>query len=242
MNPLLYGELVPWYRLLDPPADHADEARAYREALERAVPDAETLLELGSGGGHNALHLTARFRCTLSDISEPMLGLSRELLPACEHLLGDMRTIRIGRTFDTVLVHDAVMYMTTESDLRAAVHTAFLHTRPGGAAVFAPDALCETFHDATELIEGDAGPRSLRCIEWCWDPSPDDCTYITDYALLLRDERGVRAVHDRHVEGLFPEATWRRVLSEAGFEVETFGRPHDDEGNLDPCFICKRPA
>jgi hypothetical protein len=33
---LLYGELVPWYRLVDPPADHLDEATAYREALERA--------------------------------------------------------------------------------------------------------------------------------------------------------------------------------------------------------------
>jgi SAM-dependent methyltransferase len=242
MIPLLYGELVPWYRLLDPPAEHADEARTYREALERAVPDAETLLELGSGGGHNALHLAPRFRCTLSDISEPMLGLSRELVPQCEHQLGDMRTIRIGRTFDTVLVHDAIMYMTTERDLRAAVTTAFVHTRPGGAAAFAPDALRETFQDSTELIEGDAGALSLRCIEWSWDPSPDDCTFITDYALLLRDQAGVRAVHDRHVEGLFPESTWRRVLTEAGFEVDTFGRPRDDQGNLDPCFICKRPA
>ena len=242
MTPLLYGDLVRWYRLLDPPEDHADEARSYREALERAVPTAETLLDLGSGGGHNALHLADRFRCTLSDISEPMLGLSRELLPQCEHLPGDMRTLRLGRTFDTVLVHDAVMYMTTESDLRAAVATAFLHTRPGGAAVFAADALRESFEEETDVIEGDAGTLGLRCIAWSWDPDPGDCTFITDYALLVRDEAGVRAMHDRHLEGLFPEATWRRVLSEAGFEIDTFGRPRDDDGSQDRCFLCKRPA
>ncbi len=29
----------------------------------------------------------------------------------------------------------------------------------------------------------------------------------------------MRAVHDRHVEGLFPKSVWIRVLSEAGYEV-----------------------
>jgi hypothetical protein len=72
VQPLLYGELVPWYRLLDPPADHLDEATSYREALERAAgPGAETLLELGAGAGHNAFYLKDRFRCTLTDIAEP---------------------------------------------------------------------------------------------------------------------------------------------------------------------------
>ena len=41
-----------------------------------------------------------------------MLELSRTLNPDCEHLEGDMRTLRLGRTFDAVLIHDAVMYMT----------------------------------------------------------------------------------------------------------------------------------
>ena len=105
---LLYSDLVPWYRLLDPTPDHADEAESYRTALERATSrPPETLLDLGAGAGNNAFHLKRRFRCTLADRSQPMLGLSRPLNPDCEHVLGDMRTLRLGRTFDTVLVHDA---------------------------------------------------------------------------------------------------------------------------------------
>ena len=46
-----------------------------------------------------------------------------------------MRTLRLGRTLDAVLVHDAVTYLTTDEDLRAAMETAFAHLRPGGAAV-----------------------------------------------------------------------------------------------------------
>ena len=115
---------------------------------------AETLLELGSGAGHNAVHLKRRFRCTLSDVAPGMLDLSRELNPECEHVAGDMRTLRLGRTFDAVLVHDAIVYMTTRDDLRAAAATAFLHTRPGGAAIFAPDYVRETFAEQTELLKG----------------------------------------------------------------------------------------
>ena len=243
MQPLLYRELVPWYRLLDPVADHAAEVASYRAALERGASfRPETLLELGSGAGTNAAHLRDRFRCTLSDVSPEMLALSRELHPDCEHHLGDMRTLRLGQTFDVVLVHDAIMYMLTEADLAAAIRTAHEHTRPGGAAVFAPDCLRDTFVGQTDLHEGDDGARSLRCVAWSWDPDPTDDTFVTHYGFLLRDGDTVTARHDVHVEGLFSKATWLRLLGGAGYEVETFPRPLDEEGLFDEVFLCRRPA
>ena len=167
MTLALYHELVPWYRLLDPPEDHLDEAIVFTAAFERTVVGScRTLLELGSGAGHNARHLRARFECTLTDISESMLNLSRGINPSCEHLTGDMRSVRLGQTFDAVLVHDAIVYMATVEDLKAAIETAFVHTRAGGAAIFAPDCVRETFEEYTRLHEGDDGDRSLRCLEW----------------------------------------------------------------------------
>ncbi|MEA2702730.1 MAG: hypothetical protein QOD63_675, partial [Actinomycetota bacterium] len=68
------------------------------------------MLELGSGGGHNAVHLVADFAMTLVDLSDQMLDVSRRLNPGCEHVVGDMRTVRLGRSFDAVFVHDAVDY------------------------------------------------------------------------------------------------------------------------------------
>jgi trans-aconitate methyltransferase len=241
MQPLLYGELVPWYRLVDPAEDHRDEAASYQAAIERvASPRPDTLLELGAGAGNNACHLKRRFRCTLTDPSEEMLALSCALNPECEHLIGDMRTLRLGRTFDAVLVHDAVMYMTTETDLLAAVRTAFEHTRPGGAAVFAPDTVRDTFRENTNVIAGDADDRSLRGLEWQWDPDPTDETYMVEYAFLLRHGTDVRTVHDRHVEGLFSRATWQRLLTSVGYAVDSFARPLDD-GAADEVFVCRRP-
>jgi SAM-dependent methyltransferase len=241
MPPRLYRELVPWYRLVDPTRDHLDEATSYQAALEGAAsPRPETLLELGSGAGNNAFYLKRRFRCTLTDLSEEMLALSRDLNPECEHHLGDMRTLRLGRSFDAVFVHDAIMYLTTEADLRAVADTAFAHTRPGGAAVFAPDCLRETFKEYTSLIAEEDGRRTLRGIEWSWDPDPDDDTSVIDFAFLLRDGAEVRAEYDRHIEGLFPRATWLGVLSAAGYGVESAQASLGD-GETGEIFVCRRP-
>ena len=105
----MYGDLAGWWPLLSAPAAYAEEAGIYRRLLDGAGDrPPETVLELGSGGGNNASHLKRRFRCTLTDLSEEMLELSRTINPECEHLQGDMRTLRLGRTFDVVFVHDAV--------------------------------------------------------------------------------------------------------------------------------------
>ena len=70
-----------------------------------------------------------------------MLAVSQAMNPECEHVQGDMRTLDLGRTFDLVLIHDAVMYMTTRDDLRAALATAARHCRFGGGVMVMPDSV-----------------------------------------------------------------------------------------------------
>ncbi len=60
-----------------------------------------------------------------------MLAVSLRLNPECESVEGDMRTVRLGRQFDCVFIHDAIVYMTTGADLRRAIQTAFVHCEPG---------------------------------------------------------------------------------------------------------------
>lgn len=225
----LYDELADWWPLLSSPEDYADEAAFFQQTLLAACQP-QTLLELGSGGGNNASHLKAHFQMTLVDRSPGMLAVSRALNPECEHIEGDMRSVRLGRRFDAVFVHDAVMYLTSESDLRQAMETCFLHCRPGGAALFAPDFVRENFQPSTDHGGEDGANRSLRYLEWTWDPDPADNTYQVDYAYLLREADGrARVEHDRHVEGVFPRDTWLRLLTEAGFRPEIIPDNYDRE-------------
>jgi SAM-dependent methyltransferase len=228
--PKLYGELASWFHLLSSPPDYAEEAEFARSLLVDGNLSARaTLLELGSGGGNNASHLKAHFKMTLVDMSEGMLQLSRKLNPECEHLYGDMKSLRLGRVFDAVFIHDAIMYMTAEQDLRVALATASEHCRRGGISLFMPDVIRETFVSLTTHggHDSDAGDgRSIRYIEWTFDPDPADTTYTVDFAYLLRQGRGpVRVVHDTHVFGIFPRETWLRLLHETGFEGKSVADP-----------------
>ena len=240
MDTSLYGELTPWYTLLDPTEDHADEVALFKAAIERWMSPTDrraSLLELGAGAGNNAFHLRGAFECTLTDLAEPMLDLSRALNPECEHVVGDMRDLALGRTFDVVLAHDALVYMHTEDDLDAVARTAAAHTREGGVVLFVPDCTRESFVEASCLQSGESGSRAMRCLEWTYDPDPTDTTYTVDYAFLLKDGPEVRAVHDRHVEGLFSEAVWTRVLERAGFRVERGRREVEGSTPYTPTFF-----
>lgn len=215
----LYHDLAPWWPLISPPEDFEEEAARHAQLLKRHKGrKVRTVLELGSGGGNNAVHLKARFQMTLVDLSSGMLRVSRSINPDCEHIRGDMRSLRLGRQFDAVFAHDAIMYMTSERDLLRALTTAFLHCRPGGTALFAPDHVRETFAPATRHGGHDQGSRSARYIEWTWDPDPSDTWYVSDFGYLLRDARGrIKCEPDRHILGLFGKSDWLRLLETVGF-------------------------
>lgn len=228
----LYGELAEWYPIFAPPEECRKEALFFARALAKASDQKpRQVLELGSGAGNIAFHLKRRFAMTLVDQSPQMITVSRALNPDCEHVEGDIRTVRLGRTFDAVFVQDAICHMTTEADLLAVMETAFEHLRAGGVALFVPDHVRETFVEDTDHGGNDTDRGSVRFLQWVTDPDPRDTTYLVDFAILIRDERGqTRLVHDRHTYGLFPRGKWRSLLRQAGFKLDTVDVGQDGFG------------
>lgn len=243
-QPRLYGDLARWWPLISPPDEYEDEAAFAATLLSSGSRAVRDVLELGSGGGHNAHFLSRRFTMTLVDLSRQMLEVSRQLNPDCEHLLGDMRTVRLGRTFDAVFVHDAIDYMLTEDDLRQAIGTARAHCRPGGVVVLVPDDTVESFEPTSGHggVDADDG-RGARYLEWTWDPDPADTWVRTEYAFLLREADGsVEAVRETHHTGLFSRTEWLRLLSEAGFEATAVTERTSDERKPRDVFVGHAPA
>jgi hypothetical protein len=76
---------------------------------------------------------------------------------------------------------------------------------------------------------GNNDGRALRYLEWSWDPDPSDTTYVADYAFLVREADGsTRVLKDRHLEGLFAEAEWLRLLTAAGFDARALRYRHSE--------------
>ncbi|MGH3089926.1 MAG: class I SAM-dependent methyltransferase [Rubrobacteraceae bacterium] len=243
MTEELYGSLAEWWPLISPPSEYAGEAALYVEMIEDAAQrPVRNVLELGSGGGNNASRMKHSFAMTLVEPADGMREVSRALNPECTHLPGDMRTVRLDRAFDAVFVHDAIMYMTIEDDLRSALATVAFHLAPGGVALVAPDATAETIEDSAEHGGGDGeGGRRARYLEWTIPPEAGETSYETHYVFLLRESDGsVRAVHDAHREGVFPRATWLRLFGEVGLEAKL--APREIEGEEYDSFIAFHDA
>lgn len=237
-RPKLYGELAGWWQLISPTEDYADEAAFFR-GLFRAE-NVETILELGSGGGNVAWFLKRDFALTLTDISGGMLAESKKQNPELEHVEGDMRSLRLGKKFDGVLIHDAIMYMTAEEDLRSALVTAHEHCKPGGVVVIAPDWVAETFRPQTTHEGTDAGDRGVRYLEWTWDADPNDTMVNYEFILALKEGAELRAVVDRQFVGVFSRATWLRLLRDAGFEARISADPSSG-GERGEVFLGRKP-
>jgi trans-aconitate methyltransferase len=219
----LYGELAGWWPLISPPGEYTQEATYLAAVLSStaAIP-VHDLLDLGSGGGHVAMHLKDRFTLTLADISGDMLEVSRRLNPQCRHVRGDMRTMRLGQQFDAVLTHDAIDYVTSRDDLAMVIATAFEHCRPGGIAVFVPDYVKDDFRALTGGGGGgeDETGRKATFRERTWDPDPADDWVQAEYEFILREADGtVDVVKETHRLGVFARETWRQLLVAAGFLV-----------------------
>ncbi|MEA2904864.1 MAG: hypothetical protein QOI12_2251 [Alphaproteobacteria bacterium] len=219
--PRIYAGLAPWWPLFSHPDDYAGEAAwilgAFAEALGRKPGQ---ILDLGSGGGNAASHLTPHAPMTLVDLAPEMVEVSRRLNPKAEHVQGDMRTIRLGKSFDAVMIHDAIMYMTSEADLVAALATARAHLKPDGALIVLPDYVAETFEPRVQTGGHDArdgSTRGLRYVAWAHAPKAGATAHDLDFAFLLRSGEGqVEVFHDRHRIGLFTREAWLKAFARAG--------------------------
>lgn len=235
----LYADLTWLFPIISPPKDYITEAIEFAGAIRQysRIP-VQTLLDLGCGAGHNDYTLKKYFRVTGVDLSQAMLGLARRLNPEVEYLVGDMRTLHLERTFDAVIVADSIDYMLTEDELLAAFHTAYEHLCPGGVFCTYAEETVERFEqNSTFTSTHRKNDVDVALIHNFYDPDPNDTTYEMTFIYLIRQAGNLHIETDHHIAGIFPQTTWKRLLSEAGFDVH---QAWFEEGNA-PFFIGVKP-
>ena len=236
----MYKDLAWTWPIISPPADYEDEASQFITAIEKyAKIPVKTLLDLGSGGGHNDIHLKKHYKVTGMDMSPEMITNAHKLNPDVEYFEGDMRTARLDKKFDAILLADAVMYMTSEEDLLAAFKTAYFHLNPGGVLCTYVEETSEKFQEnQTEVsYRGSDGVKIVYMENQRRTGSQThQCTML--YIIKKNNETSIEA--ETHNFGLFSQDTWHRLLEQTGFEVNVM-EFHDEDDF--PMFACvKREA
>ena len=241
----MYDDLAWTWPYISKVEEYERSARLFARLIEEhASGPVRKLLDIGCGGGHNDHIIKDMFEITGVDLSERMLEHARALNPGVRYLKGDMRTLRLVEKFDAVEILDAIAYMRTEDELASAFTTAYEHLRPGGVFLtFAEDTREGFSQNRTRHSMNTVGDVSVTLIWNEFDPDPEDSTYECTMVYLIRRGKELEVHTEGQVLGLFPKATWSRLLEEVGFEVfETVytDKVGQDEERL-PLFVSKRP-
>lgn len=245
--PRIFTDLAHLWPLLSPVEDYLKEAQSVHRVLQRYLgPEAHlggrkpSLLELGAGGGHTLHHLLDKYDITAVDLSQEMGANCQRLNPEVDFHQGDMRTVRLGRRFDAVLIHDAIDYLQEVEDVEQTMRTAAAHLSPAGVVLVAPTYVEETFVD--QEVEYDQQSQSgIDLTYFSYVHRPDEKSHRVETVLvyLIRKGGGVEVVEDRHPGGLFSTNDWIMMLRGAGFEVELdhLIPPDEDDGIGVPMFV-----
>jgi len=220
----LYDDMAWAWPLISQREDYVQEAQLFaRHIRQRARIPVSTLLHLGCGGGHLDLTLKTYFKVSGVDVSQPMLDLAGQLNPEVTYFSGDMRSVRLEKAFDAVVIADSIDYMLSEEDLRGAFQTAYAHLKAGGVFCTYAGVTRQSFRqNDTRVSTHSGGGMEITFIENRYDPNPQDSTYESTFVYLIRREGSEGQLEietDRHLGGLFDLETWSRCLTETGFAV-----------------------
>jgi hypothetical protein len=235
----MYDDFAELWPMISKPEDYAFESQFWREALrEKLGPGRHHILELGVGGGDNLSHLTNDFQATAVDLSEKMLAISKRQNQTVEHIVGDMRNIRLGRKFKAVIIHDAISYLNTEDELLATFETAAEHLEPGGVFITAPEWYRETYQKTTiSHSTKNRNGTELTFIQYENDPDPTDTKMHCWMIYLIRENGSMHIEKDLHITGIFPIGTWIDLLTRSGFSVEKWPYPIYEDNRKSYLFV-----
>jgi SAM-dependent methyltransferase len=221
--------------------DYERECDLIEECFRRfARRSVRSVLDLGCGTGGHALPLAARgYDVAGVDLSEHMVAVAREKAAATDLAVelrrGDLRTVRLARRFDAVLMMFAVLgYQRTDDDVRSALATVREHLEPGGLLVLdcwhGPGVLADPPGERRKTIATAAGPVERRATAEL-DAKAHLC--VVRYELEGALPGASRTAREEHVVRYFFPSELETFLSQANLELAsltptgTLDRPAD---------------
>jgi tRNA (cmo5U34)-methyltransferase len=111
------------------------------DAANRIIPDAENLLDIGSGAGNYSLMMLTKIKnlnCTLVDLSRPMLDKAMEQVSAAtsktvEIIQGDIRIIDLKENhFDIILAGAVLHHLRDDADWEHVFSKLYRILKPSG--------------------------------------------------------------------------------------------------------------
>lgn len=218
----LYGDLaLAYHEMYRSLYDYQKEFDYYDTKLRDL--ECKTILEIGCGTGHLARYLLdAGYDYTGYDLSEDMLDIARTENPDGVFIQGDMREIKLDRTFDTVLITGRTfIHLIEDDDIYRTLDSVRTILEPGGYLIFDcidSDHLERDFRP--EMVhEVDAGIRKYKRESKSTKVPGKGYLWRWDALYRIRENDEERKVEDTMILRAFNRAELAGFLDSCGYEV-----------------------
>jgi SAM-dependent methyltransferase len=185
------------------------------------------VLDLGCGTGGHAVVLARRgYDLVGVDRAPDMLERARARGSTARFELGEISAIRLGETFDAVLMMFAVLgYQVGNVDVQAALATARQHLKPRGLFFcdfwYGPAVFAQRPSERVKVIDTSEG-QIIRVAAGELDALHNLCT-VGYHVWRIADGRVAAEVREQHRMRYFFAPELDLVLANAGFELVRLG-------------------
>lgn len=196
--------------------DWAAEAEQLGALIRERCPAADSLLDVACGTGAHLETFAALFAHVEGvELAAPMRAAAARRLPDVVVHAGDMRAFDLGRTFDAVTcMFNAIAYLGSVTELRAAVAAMARHLAPGGVLIVEPWWFPERFING--YLAADAGQVDGRAIARVSHTTRDGRRSRLEARYLVGGAAGIREFTQIHELMLFTEAEYSAAFAAAG--------------------------
>ncbi len=166
-NEKVFGMYSEYYDLLYRDKDYVAETDYVATLLNRFMPEAKNLVDLGCGTGKHAVEFAKRgYKVTGIEMSESMLNIAKNNLPGSgigtndvKYICGDISKIQTGEKYDAAMALFHVMgYLTENSQILKGIRNIASHLTDGGLLIFdywyGPAVLSQKPEKRSKLLKG----------------------------------------------------------------------------------------
>lgn len=227
----IFNAYSDYYDLLYSDKDYESEVVYIHQLLKKYNKNAKSILNLGCGtGNHDFFLIEHGYQVTGVDysginIAKANAKLSKLTLKESQlsFIKGDIRNIRLNRTFDVVLALFHVMsYQITNEDVKAVFSTAKTHLNKNGILIFdcwyGPAVLTDRPSVRLKQIENEQ--VSIRRFA---EPEifPNENTVNVNYSVIIKDKSNnkISEIYESHMMRYFFNPEIQEIIKQERFRL-----------------------